>query len=325
MKRKNNLYDNIYKFENICEACKEVARNTKNKRKVNNYMDYKCINIYRVYESLKNNNYEVGEYTVFKIYEPKERIIVNQKMYDKIINHLVSRHILQPALNPCLIDENVASRENKGTKAGLEYFYRYNQIFDLEYKKYYILKCDISRYFYSINHDILKNKLKKKIKDKKALDIVFKIIDSNKEGLAIGSMSSQVLAIFYLNDLDHFIKEKLKIKYYVRFQDDFLLYHQSKEYLQFCLKEIRKFLQKEKLTFNNKTRIFSNRENFIFLGRKKNGKYANYRRIKNKLNNRYFLYNNNEIILNSLVSSIQCYKSLDKRYTLKVMKNWNKQ
>lgn len=228
-------------------------------------------------------------------------------------------NILNPSLLPCLVDENVASRENMGTKAGLNYFYNYNRICNIKYKKYFILKGDISKYFYSIDHDILKAKLEKKIKDKKALDIVYKLVDSNETGLGIGNMSSQVLAVFFLNDFDHFIKEKLKIKYYVRFQDDFLLYHESKKYLQFCLEEIKKFLSKEKLTLNRKTRIFSNKENFVFLGRKKNGNYANYRRIKGKLKKRYFLYENDCISLNSLVSSIQCYRSLDKLYTDRIL------
>ena len=95
--------------------------------------------------------------------------------------------------------------------------------------------------FASINHDILKKKLCKKINDKEALKIVFDIIDSDSNGLSIGNMTSQVLAIFYLNDLDHFIKEDLKIKYYVRYQDDFLLFHQSKEYLKECFIKISKF------------------------------------------------------------------------------------
>lgn len=81
------------------------------------------------------------------------------------------------------------------------------------------MKCDISKFFASIDKEILKKKLLKRIKDKDALNIVFKVIDSQENGLGIGNMTSQVLAIFYLNDMDHFIKEKLKIKYYVRYQD----------------------------------------------------------------------------------------------------------
>ena len=90
----------------------------------------------------------------------------------------------------------------------------------MKYGKYYILKCDISKFFASIDRDRLKEKLKKKIKDKDALNIVFKIIDSDENGLSIGNMTSQILAIFYLNDMDHYIKETLKIKYYVRYQEN---------------------------------------------------------------------------------------------------------
>lgn len=130
----------------------------------------------------------------------------------------------------------------------------------------------------------MKQKLLKRIKDKNALKIVFDIIDSNNKGLYIGSMTSQTLATFYLNDLDHFIKEKLKIKYYVRFQDDFLLFHPSKKYLQYCLKEISQFLKYEKLSLNSKTRIYKNTNNFIFLGRNPHGDYAKYRTVRRRLN-----------------------------------------
>ena len=96
-------------------------------------------------------------------------------------------------------------------------------------------------------------------------------------------MTSQIFGIFYLNDLDHYIKEELKIKYYVRYQDDFLLLHYSKEYLNYCLIKIRKFLLKEKLELNQKTRIYKNTNNFIYLGRNKYGKYSKYRKINKKL------------------------------------------
>lgn len=208
MKRKGYLYEEIYKFENIVSAFNEICRNTKNKRKVNKFRDFKCLNIARIYGILKNRKYEVGPYIVFEITEPKPRTIVSQQMTDKLVNHLVSRHILQVALEKSFIDENVASRKGKGTKAGLYYYYKFIRDCQIKYGTYYILKCDIKKYFASIDHDILKQKLKKKIKDSDALEIVFKIIDSNKIGLGIGNMTSQVLAVFYLNDLDHYIKEK---------------------------------------------------------------------------------------------------------------------
>ena len=233
MKRKGNLYQDICKFDNIVSAFNEVCKNTKNKRKVAKCRDYKCIYISRVEQILKNKEYTVGPYNIFTIYEPKTRRIVSQGMEDKIVNHLISRYILYPALMPCLIDGNVASRKDMGTKKGLELAFNFHRICKIKYGTYYILKCDISKFFSSIDHDILKEKLKRKIKDKDALDIVFSVIDSDDEGLSIGNMTSQVLAIFYLNDMDHFIKETLKIKHYVRYQDDFLLFHHSKDYLKY--------------------------------------------------------------------------------------------
>ena len=252
----------------------------------------------------------LGPYNVFTIYEPKERRIVSQSMIDKVINHLVSRHILYPAILPCLLDFNVASRQNMGTRQALTIYQGLRNKFYINYGTYYILKCDISKFFASINHNKLKEKLQKKIKDKKALKIVFDIIDSDECGLSIGNMTSQVLAIFYLNDMDHFIRNELGIKGVVRYQDDFLLFHQSKEYLHECLKKLTDFLNNEYLTLNKKTRIFKSTDNFIFVGRNKYGNYSKYRTVKRKLKYRKHLYETNKLTLNSLISSRICYKHL---------------
>lgn len=126
-------------------------------------------------------------------------------------------------------------------------------------------------------------------------------------------MTSQILAIFYLNDLDHFIKEDLKIKYYIRYQDDFILLHPSKEYLQYCLIEIKKYVEKEDLKLNPKSRIYKNTNNFIFLGRNKYGKYAKYRGVKRILKKKFYMYHKNKLSLNSLTSSIISYNSLRKK------------
>lgn len=179
MKRKNNLYSNIYKFENILYCFNEIVRNTKNKNMVNKYKMYKCINITKVYNDLKNKNYIIGKSHIFYIYEPKKRRIVAQSMYDKLVNHLVSRYILYPALVPCLIDSNCASRPNKGISYALKLYFQYRNYMYKKYKNYYILKCDIKNYFGSINMNILKNKLKTKIKDKDALNIIFNILNAD--------------------------------------------------------------------------------------------------------------------------------------------------
>ena len=310
MKRKSNLYENIYKMENIQTAFNEVCRNTKNKRKVETFKEYKCTYTTRIYNILKNEQYVVSPYNVFTIFEPKERRIVSQNMQDKIINHLVARYILYPAILPCLQDFNVASRKNMGMSYGLKLYRKYRKHYASKYKTYYILKCDISKFFASIDHTLLKEKLKRRIKDKKALKIVFDIIDSDDEGLSIGAMTSQILAIFFLNDMDCFIKENLRIYGVIRYQDDFLLFHHSKKYLNFCLNELRKFLEKEKLSLNSKTRIYKGTNNVIFLGRNKYGNYAKYRTVRRRLKKKEYLYSKGFISINSLISSRICYKTL---------------
>lgn len=97
-------------------------KNTKNKKKVEQFKNYKAIYISRCYHELKNRKYEMGNFHIFYIYDPKERRIIYQNMYDKLVNHLVSRYILYPAIIPCLIDSNCASRPNKGVKYALDLY-----------------------------------------------------------------------------------------------------------------------------------------------------------------------------------------------------------
>lgn len=319
MKRYSNLYKNICDIRNIENSFKEVRKNTRNERRVFNMKQYKTYYISSVYNILINHNYKVGKYNKFIIHEPKERVIVSQNVVDKIVNHLVARYILYPAILPCLLDVNVASRINLGTAAGLNIAKEYRRICNVKYKEYYILKCDISKFFSSINHERLKQKIRRRIKEKESLEIIEKIIDSNEPGLFIGSMTSQVLAIFYLNDMDHFIKEKLKIKYYIRYQDDFLLFHPSKKYLQYCYNELKQFLTEEKLTFNKKTRIYKNTDNYAFLGRNKYGKYIRYRNVKRKLKARKYMYLTGKIPLSSYIGSIICYEELLNKRTAELI------
>lgn len=116
MKRKNNLYKDICDLKNIEKMYNEVMRRTKNKNKVSKFDDFKSINIQKIYNDLNNKTYVPGEYNKFVINEPKKRDIVSLKLYDKVINHLVSRYILEPCILKSLDDCNVASRKGKRSK-----------------------------------------------------------------------------------------------------------------------------------------------------------------------------------------------------------------
>lgn len=308
MKRVNNLYDNIVdikKIQNMYD--RRIRINTKNKVKLERFENNYVSNIVYIKNILKNRSYIPGRYNIFIIKEPKIRLIMSQNVIDKMINHLVSKYFLVDVFEKSLIKENIATRENKGTHYGIKLLKSY--INELKNKEFYVLKFDISKYFYNIDHKIVKELLKRKIKDKEVLDILFKIINTTNEdyvneeirrlkkheikkilksdndnkqkliddinsipeykkgkGLPIGNMSSQFLAILYLNELDHFVKEKLKAKYYIRYMDDGIILHKDKEYLKYCLKEMTKIFDRYHLKLNSKTQIISIKQGFDFLG-----------------------------------------------------------
>ena len=308
MRRVNNIYDSILDIKVIQKIYSSRVRvNTKNKLKLEKFENNYVSNMIYIKQILEERNYKPGRYNIFLIKEPKLRIIMSQNIIDKIINHVVSQYFLINIFESTLIEENVATRKNKGTKEGIVLLKKY--LNEIKNEKFYVLKFDISKYFFNLDHDIIKELLEHKIKDKDVLKIlcdivdstdscyvnerinslkekeIKKIIDSNcknknllikeiKElpnyevgkGLPIGNMSSQFLAILYLNELDHFIKNELKIKYYIRYMDDGVIIHQNKEYLQYCLEEINKILERYKLKLNKKTKIYSCKEGFEFLG-----------------------------------------------------------
>lgn len=309
MKRKRDLYKDMCNIDHITKVYYHIEKNCKNKNKIYKWESIKDVLIAKIYHDLRNENYKCGGYHKFVIYEPKRRVIQSQEMYDKVINHLVSEYILLPSIVSCLIDSNVASRRGKGTSYGVKLYYKYRLKFDRKYGKnnYYILKMDISKFFDNIDHEILKMKIVKRIKDKRALKIVNDIIDSTDRGLPIGSCTSQLFAIFYLDSVDKFIKENLKIKCYIRYQDDMVLFHEDKEYLKYCLAKIREKLSQLGMSLNSKTKIYKSNENINFIGVRKNRRYSNIARTRRKYKKKLKEYEKGKVSLNSLISSKKNY------------------
>lgn len=251
MKRVGNLYNEIIDLKKINKMYLKIKTNTKNKRKIENFENNYVSNTVYIKNILEKKNYKSGKYNIFIIREPKIRLIMSQNITDKIINHLVSQYFLVNIFEKTLINENIATRKNKGTHYGLKLLKKY--LNNLKDKNFYVLKFDISKYFFNLDHQIIKDIIRKKIKDKEVLKILDNIIDSTNEeyinleikkqkeinkldlpeynkgkGLPIGNMSSQIIAIMYLNELDHYIKKNLKIKYYIRYMDDGILLHENK-------------------------------------------------------------------------------------------------
>ena len=173
MKRFNNIYSNILDIKKIDYIYqKRIKLNTKNKRKLERFEENYVSNIYKIKEKLENKTYTPGKYNIFLIKEPKLRLIMSQNIEDKIINHLVSEFIIKPYFDNAFIYSNVSTRINKGSKLGIELVKKY--INELKSDDFYILKIDISKYFYSIDHNVLKKQIRRKIKDKDALELIDK-------------------------------------------------------------------------------------------------------------------------------------------------------
>ena len=235
-----------------------------------------------MWDILISKNYIPGEYNIFFIYEPKLRLIMSNNIQDKIFNHLVAYYLLVEFFDKTFIEYTVATRKGKGTHYWLNLTKKYlNDMKRVYGNNFYYLKFDINKSFYNIDHDIVKSMIKNKIKDKDAINIIERIIDStdedyiyekmikinevenislckNGKSAPIGSMCFQIIAVMYLDKLNHFIKEKLHIKHYVLYMDDGVLIHQDKEYLKYCMEEISKYLKCLKLSLNiKKTRGLS--------------------------------------------------------------------
>ena len=348
---------NVYDLLDIYE--KEVSKNTKNKKKVNNFERNKIINIYSIKNIIESNNYKVNKYNIFSINSPKYRIVMSINIKDKIINHYVTRYILIPKLDKYLDVRNCATRKNMGYDYAIKLLLKYLEE-NKKYGKFYILRIDISKYFYSIDHNVLKNLLIDKL-DNEEYKIICNIIDStnnnyiNKEiinlknkllkqdkkrkeeidnlsiyeygkGLPIGNMTSQFLSVFYLYELDHYIVNNLKLKYMVKYMDDYVIFCKDKDYLKYALNIIKDKLEKEyKLSINKKkTMILDSYHGFDFLGYRFrinnkiiiNIKNYNKKRRNNNIKRLNYLYSNDLIsykrYFNSMNNYLNSYKYVNK-------------
>lgn len=365
MKTYYHLYHKIEDLNRILFIYKtQIRPHTKNKYKIERFEEYFMCNIVNVQELLKHQNIVFQSYFIFLIQEPKYRIIMSQTIRDKLMNHLIAQYLLLDSYENSFVDSNVATRIDKGTHYGIDLTKRYIHELKKKHETIYYLKCDISKYFYSIDHEILKQIIRKKIKDEKALRLIDKVIDSTNEeyisfrieklkemekeriqklniterekqkkineinkvpnfsckgkGIPIGNMTSQAFALIYLNDLDHYIKEKLHVKHYVRYMDDFVLFSPNKEFLKDCKSKIeQKLVEEYRLQLNPKTKISPMKNGLDFLGFRfilKNQKLilkvrtTTKRRAKKKVKKLNQLYEKKKISRYDLTQVIASYK-----------------
>ena len=218
---------------------------------------------------LRTKTYRVWGYSEFMVYEPKERVIQTSSFKDKVIQHSLCDNVIMPRLQQVFLLDNCAGQKGKGTLFGLDRLGEQMQQFHSRYGfNGYILKCDISKFFYSISHDQLKEIVHYHFgHDPDICWLCDLFIDStNGKGIPLGNQINQGFALLYLDSMDKLIKHELGIEYYGRYMDDFYLIHPSKDYLKWCLEVIAAYLETLELTLNGKTQIFPFKNGVNYLG-----------------------------------------------------------
>jgi len=264
-----NQYDKHLTFDALLKAHERASKTKRNSKEVLRFEIDLESNLINVYKKLKNQTYEMGRYREFTIYEPKERIIRSLPYLDRVVHQWYIHEFIKPYIVPRLIYDTYACIDGRGTHKAVDRLQQFMRKMKNKYGSYYILKCDIKGFFYNIDKDVLYAILKKYIKDEKLLHLTKKFVydDLDTVGIPIGNYTSQYFANIYMNELDHYVKEELKVKYYVRYMDDMILLHREKQYLAECKKKIEKKCNDLlKLELNDKTEIGMAQNGIDFLG-----------------------------------------------------------
>jgi RNA-directed DNA polymerase len=253
MKRLNNLYEQICSVDNLRLADVRASKGKARQRGVRVHQRRREENLLQLHSILVNNEYRTSPYTTFKIYEPKERVIFRLPYFPDRITHHAVMNILEPVFMGVFTADTYSCIKRKGIHAAQRSLRR--ALCDEAGTKY-CLKLDITKFYPSVNHDILKSLLRRKFKDRELLRLLDGIIDS-ADGLPIGNYLSQYLANFYLTYFDHWIKEKKGVRYYFRYADDIVILASDKAALHALLADIRQYLSDElKLTVKQNYQVF---------------------------------------------------------------------
>jgi len=249
-------FEDIVSIDNLLAAWQEFIKGKINKADVQKFSFRLMNNILSLHRDLINRKYRHGGYQCFKIKDPKTRTIHKASVRDRLLHHAVYR-LLYPFFDRIFISDSFSCRKNKGTHKSLDRFRSFaRRVSKNNTKTCWILKCDIKKFFASINQSILLEILKKYIPDKNIIHLLKEIIFSfcsaeYGTGLPLGNLTSQLFANVYMNEFDQFVKHKLKVKCYARYADDFVILSENKEDLENKIGPIKNFLHNElKLTLH---------------------------------------------------------------------------
>lgn len=265
---KDKTVDDAVTFKELYKGLKKSCCNVRWKDSVTGYEANGLKNTYLLRQSLLNGTYKISGYQRFKVHEPKEREIVATRLKDRQFQRSLCDNVLYPQITRSFIRDNCACQRCKGVDDALDRL-------TVHLRRYYFkhgpngwaLKCDIRHYFAETPHDVAKAAIRKRLTDQRAAYYTDAIIDSfgGDKGIGLGSQVSQITELAVLDDLDHYIKERLRIKHYLRYMDDFILIHEDKSVLRAALAEIEKRLSALGMTLNKKTQILPLKNGVLWL------------------------------------------------------------
>ncbi|EKU96835.1 Retron-type reverse transcriptase [Leptolyngbya sp. PCC 7375] len=329
MKRYGNLWPQIIAFENLLTAARKAQKGKRYRPNVlefNHHLERSLLTLQR---ELRDKTYEPGKYYTFYIHDPKVRMISAAPYRDRVVHHALC-NVIVPLLEPTLIGDTYANRLGYGTHRALKKFV------GLARRYRYCLQCDISKYFPSIDHEILKGLLWRKLKCPDTLWLIDKIIDASnpqmpvieyfpgddlltpverRRGLPIGNLTSQFFANLYLNPFDHFVKEQLKLRRYLRYVDDFVAFSDDWQVLADARAAMEEYLATLRLRLHpTKSQLFETRYGANFVGfrvlpdriRVRND---NLQRARKRMKLLQLLYARGEVELAALVQRLSSWEA----------------
>jgi retron-type reverse transcriptase len=258
----HTLFDRIISLDNLLLSWSEFKSGKRGKPDVQAFERNLEENLFNLHWELKNGSYRHQPYQSFLIFDPKLRQIHKAEVRDRVIHHAVFR-ILYALLDPTFVFDTYSCRVSKGTHRAVKRLESFTKSVGHNYRRpCYFLKCDVRKFFASVDHDTLKELIARRITDANTLKLVNKIIDSfqvnSGKGLPIGNLTSQIFANVYMDVFDKFIKHELRVRHYVRYTDDFIVVSENKKYLEDLILQMEMFLeQKLKLNLHPKKVILN--------------------------------------------------------------------
>ena len=281
MKRHGRLFGRLVSFENLLGAAQDSRRGKRLKPNTARFdfnLEHELLTLQR---DLLAHTYRPGPYHTFTIREPKTRLISAAPYRDRVVHHALCR-VIEPIFERTFVKDSYACRVGKGTHLAVEEFQRHARRYP------YVLKCDIAKYFPSIDHALLFDLLARKLKDQEVLWLIRTIIEASNEqesvcrhfegddlftpltrrkGIPIGNLTSQFFANVYLDGFDHFLKEELRCRAYLRYCDDFVVFGDDKAGLWAIKEAMGEYLARLRLTLHpRKCHVLPTRNGVDFLG-----------------------------------------------------------